>query len=54
MRVEVFIAKHERYEAIEIYKDQLSPEQIEQIETHDGRVKLDIDFTGGHCFVELL
>ena len=32
MNISVFIEPHERFEAIEAYRDRLTPEQIEEIE----------------------
>ena len=35
MNIQVYVAKHERYEAIDIYRDKLTKEQIEQIQDLD-------------------
>lgn len=32
MSIGIYIAKYERYEAVDAYKDRLTPEQIEEIE----------------------
>jgi hypothetical protein len=52
MRIEVFVAPHERSEAIDAYGRYLSDEQAEEIENaKEGWIKLDIDMTGGHTIV---
>jgi hypothetical protein len=50
MRAEIFVAPHERIEAIEAYDRYLSDEQAQEIEDHEGEewLVLDIDYTNGH------
>jgi hypothetical protein len=39
MKATVFIEPHERYEAVEAYKDRLTPEQIEEVtDAPDGAI----------------
>jgi hypothetical protein len=54
MRAEIFIAPHERIEAIREYGKYLSDDQSDEIEQRDDDgfwCILDIDYTGGHTFL---
>lgn len=47
MIASVFIEPHERSEAIEAYRDKLSPEQIQQIEEAPGGAVINLQFGVG-------
>ena len=38
----IYIARHERYEASQVYKDRLSPEQIEYLLDNEQDFRLEI------------
>ena len=50
---EVYIARHERLEAIEAYKERLSDRQIEYLRENDGDFRLQID-NNGSCQLLLI
>jgi hypothetical protein len=37
MRIAIFIAAHEKYEALDTYKDMLTDEQMEEIEESENQ-----------------
>lgn len=53
MRAEIFVAPHERREAIEAYDKYLSQEQRDEIWDREDEfwLILDIDYYGGHTFL---
>jgi hypothetical protein len=50
---EIYIARHERFEAAEAYADRLSPIQIAYLEDNDGDFRLQID-SEGRCQLLLI
>jgi hypothetical protein len=47
MRVKIFIALHERYEALEAYKDCLTKTQIDAIKEADEEASIEIGYGDG-------
>jgi hypothetical protein len=44
MQVKIFIAPHERYEALEAYKDRLTKTQIDAIKEADEEASIEIEY----------
>lgn len=49
MIVAIFIEPHERYEAVEAYRDRLTPEQLEQIEEAPENARIKLTFGIGYA-----